>query len=112
MLGFERRTMGVALNLMRTDLAGIRPAGGSAVPSYLSYIDGHDVDSGSYVYTVTTRSLLEDVFASFNLKRGLERGTLDPGAVTEDVVGRCAMATPETVLAALDSAAAAAPEWS
>jgi acyl-CoA reductase-like NAD-dependent aldehyde dehydrogenase len=101
----------VALNLMHTDLAGNRPASASAVPTFLSYVDGRDVDSGKYVYTVTTRSLLDDVFASLNLKRGLERGTLDSSAVTEDVVGRCAIATPETVLAASDSAAAAAPEW-
>jgi acyl-CoA reductase-like NAD-dependent aldehyde dehydrogenase len=100
----------VVLNLVHKQLAGNRPAG-IAVPTYLSYVDGQEVDSGRYVYTVTTRSLLDDVFASLTLKRGLERGTLDVTAATGDVVGRCALASQETVLAALDAAAAAAPVW-
>ena len=108
---FEKGTTGVALNLMHNRLAGDRPAGGFAVPTYLSYVDGREVDSGRYLYTVTTRSMLDDVFASLNLKRGLERGELDADEVTDDVVGRCAIASQETVLAALDAAAAAAPVW-
>jgi acyl-CoA reductase-like NAD-dependent aldehyde dehydrogenase len=101
----------VALNLMRTSLAGNRPAGTRGVATYMSYVDGRDVGSDRYLYTVTTRSLLDDVFASLNLKRGLEQGTLDVADATDDVVGRCAVATPETVLAALDCAAVAAPVW-
>jgi acyl-CoA reductase-like NAD-dependent aldehyde dehydrogenase len=67
------------------------------------------VDSGRYLYTVSTRSILTDVFASLTLKRRLEQGLED--VPTEDVVGRCAVAGAETVAAALDAAAAAAPEW-
>ncbi|WP_291413234.1 aldehyde dehydrogenase [Actinophytocola sp.] len=70
---------------------------------------GRDVDSGRYLYTVSTRSILTDVFASLTLKRRLEQGHED--VPTDDVVGRCAVADPETVAAAVDSAAAAAPIW-
>jgi acyl-CoA reductase-like NAD-dependent aldehyde dehydrogenase len=86
---------------------------GDPVPTYLSHVGGRDVDSGRYLYTVSTRSILADVFASLTLKRRLEQGCDDPGddAPTGDVVGRCAVAEPDTVAAALDSAAAAAPEW-
>src|SRR5947208_1874042 len=111
MLGCSREGHGVALDLMRTQSAGHRPAGGSSIATYMSYVDGQDIDSGRYLYTVTTAALLDDVFAALNLKRGLESGTLDLGAATEDVVGRCAMASQETVVAAVDSAAAAAPVW-
>lgn len=105
----------MALNVARNELTGTLPAGPLAiaqpVPTYLSYVDGREIDSGRYLYTVTTRSLLDDVFASLNLKRGLEQGTLDVSAVTDDVVGRCAIADADTVDAALDAAAHAAPVW-
>jgi acyl-CoA reductase-like NAD-dependent aldehyde dehydrogenase len=87
----------------------MRPQHGEGVPTYPSHVGGSDVDSGRYLYTVSTRSILTDVFASLTLKRRLEQGLED--VPTEDVVGRCAVAGAETVAAALDAAAAAAPEW-
>ncbi|OLF17853.1 aldehyde dehydrogenase [Actinophytocola xanthii] len=53
-------------------------------------------------------SVLTDVFASLTRKRRLERGEDVPAT---DVVGRCAVADAETVAAATEAAAAAAPEW-
>src|SRR5262245_23231962 len=111
MLGCSQRgTTGVAVNLMQQQLAGNRPAHAPA-RTYESYVDGQEIASDRYVYTVSTRSLLDDVFASLTVKRGLERGSLDLDAVTEDVVGRCALASPETAARAVDAAAAAAPDW-
>jgi acyl-CoA reductase-like NAD-dependent aldehyde dehydrogenase len=79
------------------------------MPTHLSHVGGRDVDSDRYLYTVSTRSILTDVFASLTLKRRLEQGLED--APTEDVVGRCAVADAETVVAAVDAAATAAPVW-
>ncbi|MGH3758281.1 aldehyde dehydrogenase family protein [Actinophytocola sp.] len=95
---------------MTSSLAsGIPRTHGDPVPTYLSHVGGRDVDSGRYLYTVSTRSILTDVFAGLTLKRRLEQGLDD--TPTADVVGRCAVADAETVAAALDSAAAAAPAW-
>ncbi|HEY3608758.1 MAG TPA: aldehyde dehydrogenase [Pseudonocardiaceae bacterium] len=79
--------------------------------SYHSYIGGKDLDGTGWVYTVTARSLLEDVFTSVSLKRSLEQ---DPDADALGhpyVVGRCAVAGPDQVDAAIEAAAAAAPVW-
>lgn len=76
--------------------------------TYASYVGGADVDSGRYTYTVATRAMLADVFASITLKRRLEQG-LDVSSA--DVVGRVSVADAETVAAATKAAAAAAPEW-
>lgn len=84
---------------------------GVPIPTYLSYVDGKEIDSGRYVYTVTTASILDDVFTSLTLKRRLENGELDLASATGDVVGRCAVADAETGQAALAAAAAAAPRW-
>lgn len=81
------------------------------VPTYLSYVNGKEVDSGKYMYTVSTRSILDDVFAGLTLKRRLEQGSLDVEAATGRVVGRCAVADTDTAEEALASAAAAAREW-
>ncbi len=105
----------MALNVVNNELTGRGPVGTSStaqpVPTYLSYVDGREIASDHYLYTVTTASLLNDVFASLNLKRGLEQGTLDAGTATGDVVGRCAIADADTVAAALDAAGRAAPVW-
>jgi acyl-CoA reductase-like NAD-dependent aldehyde dehydrogenase len=116
MLVAERRTAGVALNLA-TDLPAADGSAGLAsdarpVRTYPSYVDGREIDSGRYVYTVAVRSLLDDVFAGLTLKRRLERGEQAPTAAALDhVVGRCSLADPATAQAALDAAAVAAPEW-
>lgn len=95
--------------------AGVQqPAGGTGahpIPTYLSFVDGQEIDSGKYVYTVAARSMLDDVFRSLTMKRGLECGQLDPSTAADDVIGRCAIADDRTVRAALDSAASAAPAW-
>jgi acyl-CoA reductase-like NAD-dependent aldehyde dehydrogenase len=104
----REKDVGVTLNLAGQTRAETFAGAVGSVPTYLSYVGGRDIDSGQYLYTVTTRALLEDVFTALNTKRCLENGG---SAATRDVVGRCAVANGETVLAALDAAAAAAPEW-
>lgn len=80
--------------------------------TYSSHVGGRDIDSGRYVYTVSTRAVLDDVFASLTLKRRLEQGDDGvPDVPTGSVVGRCAVADAETAAAALEAAAAAAPLW-
>lgn len=81
------------------------------VPTYQSYVGGRDVGSDEHVYTVTTSAVLEDVFAALTLKRRLERRTANVDEATDAIVGRCAHADQPTVTAAIDAAAAAAPEW-
>jgi acyl-CoA reductase-like NAD-dependent aldehyde dehydrogenase len=67
------------------------------------------VDSGRYLYTVSTRAILADVFASLTLKRRLEQGL--ENTTSEHVVGRVSLADTETVYAATKAAASAAPAW-
>ncbi|MER6384249.1 aldehyde dehydrogenase [Streptomyces sp. NPDC001250] len=81
------------------------------VPTYPSYVNGQEIHSDRYAYTVSSRSILEDVFTSLTLKRRLEQGRLDVSTVADKVVGRCAVADAETVEAAVRAAAAAAPVW-
>ncbi|HZN18210.1 MAG TPA: aldehyde dehydrogenase [Micromonosporaceae bacterium] len=81
------------------------------MPTYQSYVDGKEIGSDRYVYTVTTRSILDDALAGLTLKRRLEQGVLDPQAATGCVVGRCALADPYLVEQALSAAAAAGPVW-
>jgi acyl-CoA reductase-like NAD-dependent aldehyde dehydrogenase len=90
-----------------------RRGAGSAdgVPTFLSHVGGADLDAGSHIYTVTTRSILTDVFSSLTMKRRLERGTLSVDDAGDCVVGRCAVADEATAAAALTAAAAAAPGW-
>lgn len=92
-------------------LADILRRGTGPVPTYPSYVGGKEVDADRYVYTVTTRSILNDVFASLTLKRRLEQGVLDPAATDSSVVGRCALADLDVVQQACLAAAAAAPAW-
>lgn len=78
--------------------------------SFLSYVAGKDVESARHVYGISARAALEDTFGALSLKRRLESGELgeedDPR-----VVGRAALADPQTVQQALTAAAAAQPEW-
>ncbi|GHA33790.1 putative aldehyde dehydrogenase [Streptomyces canarius] len=67
--------------------------------------------SDSHVYTVTTASILDDVFESLTLKRRLERGKADVAEAADFVVGRCAVADDETVVRATEAAAGAARQW-
>ena len=87
-------------------------SGAAPTRSYPLYIAGKDVDGDGWVYTVSGRSLLEDVFTSVSLKRSLERDPDSPLAGHPYVVGRCAVAGDDMIddLAA-EAAAAAAPGW-
>ena len=80
--------------------------------SYSSYIGGRDVPGAGWVYTVSARSLLEDVFTSVSLKRTLENDPESDAAGHPYVVGRCAVASAADIEASLESAASAAPIWS
>ncbi len=79
--------------------------------SYKLYIAGKDVDSDDWVYTVSSRSLLEDVFTSVGLKRELERDPDSEAAGHPYVAGRCAVAGDAAIDLASEAAAAAAPGW-
>lgn len=59
--------------------------------SYSLYIDGKDVAGSRWIYVVKASALLRDSRPTFALKRSLELGR--PVEPTEDVVGRCAVAT-------------------
>lgn len=83
----------------------------SGLPTYHSYVGGQDISSGSWVYVVSGRALLQDSFASLSVKRKLERGSLPPDDLPPAIVGRVARADQATVSAALTAAAAAAPAW-
>ncbi|MFI6347311.1 aldehyde dehydrogenase family protein [Streptomyces sp. NPDC050560] len=79
--------------------------------SYKLYIAGKDVEGDGWVYTVSSRSLLEDVFTSVSLKRELERDPQAEAANHPYVVGRCAVATGSSIDLATEAAAAAASAW-
>src|SRR3954452_1882331 len=79
--------------------------------SYKLYIAGKDVEGDGWVYTVSSRSLLEDVFTSVSLKRELERDPESEAATHPYVVGRCAVASGGAIDLATEAAAAAAPAW-
>jgi acyl-CoA reductase-like NAD-dependent aldehyde dehydrogenase len=79
--------------------------------TYHSYIAGRDVAGISWVYTVTARSLLDDVFTSVRIKRALEEDPFSDAGDHPYVVGRCAVAGAEQVDASIEAAAAAAPVW-
>ncbi|MEU1089968.1 aldehyde dehydrogenase family protein [Streptomyces sp. NPDC005576] len=85
--------------------------GGAGPRSYPLYIAGKDVDGDGWVYTISGRALLEDVFTSVSLKRSLERQPDSPEANHPYVVGRCAIANGDMIDLASESAAAAAPGW-
>ncbi|GAA2565058.1 MULTISPECIES: aldehyde dehydrogenase family protein [Streptomyces] len=79
--------------------------------SYPLYIAGKDIEGDGWVYTVSGRSLLEDVFTSVTLKRTLERDPDADAAHHPYVVGRCAVANDAALDLASEAAAAAAPAW-
>ncbi|MCX4782639.1 aldehyde dehydrogenase family protein [Streptomyces sp. NBC_01264] len=79
--------------------------------SYELYIAGKDVEGDGWVYTVSSRSLLEDVFTSVGLKRDLERDPASEAAQHPYVIGRCAIASSGAIDLATEAAAAAAPGW-
>ncbi|MBB1256382.1 aldehyde dehydrogenase family protein [Streptomyces alkaliterrae] len=83
----------------------------SPLLSYQSYVGGADLPNNAWVYTISSRSLLEDVFTSVSLKRELERDPESAAAEHPYVVGRVAVASEEENRLALEAAAEAAPLW-
>ncbi|MGW3658742.1 aldehyde dehydrogenase family protein [Streptomyces sp. NPDC005151] len=79
--------------------------------SYKLYVAGKDIEGDGWVYTVSGRSLLEDVFTSVTLKRTLEQDAESDAAQHPYVVGRCAIAGDDALDLASEAAAAAAPGW-
>ncbi|GGL06150.1 putative aldehyde dehydrogenase [Sphaerisporangium melleum] len=82
------------------------------LPTYASYVGGRDIDAAEHIYAVSTRAILRDAPGALRLKRMLERGLIDPASAGPEVIGRCALAGPDTVRAALSAAAGAVREWS
>ncbi|WP_131746717.1 aldehyde dehydrogenase family protein [Frankia sp. Cppng1_Ct_nod] len=70
--------------------------------SYSLYIDGKDIDGSRWTYVVRASALLHDAKVAFQHKRALELG--QPVEPNEDVVGRCAIASPEDNDRALQAA--------
>jgi acyl-CoA reductase-like NAD-dependent aldehyde dehydrogenase len=86
--------------------------GDHRIPSLGSFVRGKDVDSSRWVYTLSSRAVLDDSFASLTLKRRLESGAISPDEVPPGVVvGRVALAEKETLDDALSAAAEAARIW-
>src|SRR5215469_11005912 len=83
----------------------------SGLRTYHSYVGMQDIPSGSWVYVVSGRALLDDAFASLTVKRKLEQGRMPAENLPAAIVGMVARADRATVLAALSAAASAAPEW-
>jgi acyl-CoA reductase-like NAD-dependent aldehyde dehydrogenase len=82
------------------------------VPSLGSFVRGKDVDSSQWVYSLSTRAVLDDSFASLTLKRKLEAGRISLAEVPPGVVvGRVAVAEPETIADALVAASVATEIW-
>lgn len=115
----------MAIQHPRTNTANSRQAGAATATqnfpesrekpllSYPSYIGGKDAEGIGWVYTVSSRSLLEDVFTSVSLKRSLEQDPdpLSPAAQHRYVTGRCAVVADADVDTATEAAAAAVSEW-
>lgn len=82
--------------------------------SYHSYVGGKDIEGMGWVYTVSSKSLLEDVFTSVSLKRALEQDPDPRSAAAQHpyVVGRCGVIGMPDVVAATEAAAAAVDAWS
>lgn len=80
--------------------------------SYSSYINGEEVSSGSWVYTIKASAVLTDTLQSLKLKRNLEKGKRDDGQSHPDVAARCDITSDEQQQLALESARNAFGRWS
>ena len=80
--------------------------------SYPLYIDGQDREGQGWNYTVRASALLADPVNTFNLKRALDLGQMDPADAPEDVVvGRSAWGERREGAEALEAAARASREY-
>lgn len=94
-------------------MAGTTAPPAAKLLSYPSYIGGEDFEGTGWVYTVSSKSLLEDVFTSVSLKRALEQDPDpdSPAARHPYVVGRCAVVEDADIDAATEAAAGAVRGW-
>ena len=82
--------------------------------SYFSYVNGQDVreDAGQrWLYCIRASAFLRDVLPALSLKRDVERGRREMQDAGTDVVARIALSSEQTLSAALEAAAEAAPAW-
>ena len=80
--------------------------------SYPLYIDGQDREGQGWNYTVKASALLADPMGTFNLKRALDLGQMDPAdAPAGVVVGRSAWGERREGAEALEAAARASREF-
>ena len=80
--------------------------------SYPLYIDGQDRDGQGWNYTVKASALLADPMGTFNLKRALDLGQMDPSEAPADVVvGRSAWGERRECAEALEAAKRASREF-
>src|SRR5581483_7071000 len=83
--------------------------GGVGMKSYPLLIDGQDREGQGWDYTVRASALLADPIETFNLKRALDLGQMDPADAPEGVVvGRSAWGDRREGAEALEAAARAA----
>lgn len=78
--------------------------------SYGLFINGEEIEGTGWSYTVRASAFLRDAREAFNLKRGLELGSVTE--TTEDVVGRCAIGNADHVQRAIQAAHDAQAEFS
>ncbi len=73
-------------------------------------IDGEDVDGQGWTYVVRASALIADTEEAFNLKRGLELGSIDAAEADRrpEVIARCAVGAAAENQRALEAAARAA----
>jgi acyl-CoA reductase-like NAD-dependent aldehyde dehydrogenase len=80
--------------------------------SYPLYIDGQDREGQGWNYTVKASALLADPMGTFNLKRALDLGQMDPADAPDDVVvGRSAWGERRQGAEAVEAAARASREF-
>lgn len=70
--------------------------------SYGLFINGEEIEGTGWSYTVRASAFLRDVREAFNLKRGLELGSVTE--MTDDVVGRCAVGNADHAQRAIEAA--------
>ena len=88
------------------------PEWGDGMRSYPLYINGQDRDGQGWNYTVKASALLADPMGTFNLKRALDLGQMDPSeAPAEVVMGRSAWGERREGAEALEAAARASREF-
>jgi acyl-CoA reductase-like NAD-dependent aldehyde dehydrogenase len=81
--------------------------------SYPMLIGGEDAEGDGWTYVVRASALIGDTERAFNLKRGLELGSVDPDEAGkhDEVVARCAWGGPSDNQRALEAAATAARQF-